>query len=289
MRQRRRLNAVLVTGTLYSRRVLQAKLESERWLERYAREQGLGGWDDHHPDLGAKGPCPDYRLSRDQAAAICEVKEFRTRWLDRLFDGRRGAVTTSAKPVYRAVRNAVGDAAKQQLRPYIDRGEPLVIVLANPHGAQVHLDEPNEVLAALYGNPVVQGSVDPATGQAGPMRGMYGRDGVLSESHLYIGAVVTLHSRTNADDYWDRWSDENRHKWEGIEDSAKAAKVVLEERTREEGRARIPEGDYLYVHVFETKSSVEGEAAPLSRELFNSERDDRWAYNPETGGWDELC
>ena len=43
-----------------------------------------------------------------------------------------------------------------------------------------------------------------------------------------------------------------------------------------------PEGDYFFVRVYSTLSTVTGEATPVPRELFNGPRDQYWTVNPTT-------
>jgi len=53
---------------------------------------------------------------------------------------------------YRPIRESVKRAAAAQLKPLEPLGFPLIVVLANPHGADVAL-EPPEIFFALYGDP----------------------------------------------------------------------------------------------------------------------------------------
>lgn len=57
---------------------------SELWFEEYLLERGIGGGDDHHPDLGASRQ-PDYRIHSGTDTAICEVKEFKSSKADERF------------------------------------------------------------------------------------------------------------------------------------------------------------------------------------------------------------
>lgn len=258
----------------------QSKQVSEEWFERYLRDHGLAGWEEHHPDLSDKRR-PDYRVARGAQAAICEVKEFRTtRLRDRFRPGHAFVVSDAEE--FGSVRNAVSNAAKKQLKPFRKCNEPLVVVLVNPHLADVSLEEPDEVLFALYGSPQVLLPVQ-TSGPSSAGQSVYGRGGVLRNKHQYVSAVVTLHLRTNEADYWDNWLDAHRAEWEDIDDTTEQVLKLIELRETELARGRIPTGDYLYVRVFSTKASAEGHAVAISQDLFAGPRDEFWAYEPASG------
>jgi hypothetical protein len=259
---------------------------SEVWFARYATEHGLEGADRHQPDLGGTAE-PDFRVQRDGATAIVEVKEFETSVLhQRLKEaGPRNVVTLDAETELATIRHKLGKAAKKQLRPYAERGEPLVICLANPNGIWVDLDA-DDVLAAMYGDPAYTFHVDTATGAAvDNARFKFDRNGTFVDSHRYVSAVLTLHRGTLAAEAVTRWEDENRHRWAGIEDRRKATEAMLEIRNNDEAlrAAEAVEGDFYFVRVYESKWAALGEAARLAPELFNGPRDEFWQVDRETG------
>ena len=140
-----------------------AKTLSEEWFERYLREHGIDGWQAHHPPLGT-GRRPDYLVSKDGAQAVCEVKQSSsTRIRDAIarFGPRPGGMLSSSE-VYGGVRSLVAQAAGQLKE--LAGTAPLVVVLANPLGADIDL-RPEEVIHALYGDPTVPLLTDPATGR----------------------------------------------------------------------------------------------------------------------------
>jgi hypothetical protein len=95
---------------------------------------------------------PDYLVEPDGARSICEVKQFETtRIRDRFSPGHRGGVL-GPQEVFGAVRWAMTNTAREQLLPFAGLGVPLVIVLANPLGADVMLDD-EHVTLAIMGNP----------------------------------------------------------------------------------------------------------------------------------------
>jgi hypothetical protein len=104
----------------------------------------------------------------------------------------------------------------------------------------------------------------------------------LTGKHRYISAIATLHHGTLAEEARQRWLDENRHRWEGIRGHQEKAVTMLEIMTAEFDPLPQPEGDYFFVRVYSTLSTVTGEAAPVPRELFNGPGDQYWAVNPAT-------
>jgi hypothetical protein len=260
------------------------KETSELWFEEYLRERGLEGGDDHHPNLGP-GRRPDYRVSRGADAVICEVKEFTDSKLDRRFreavrTGQRGFVASSDEQ-YGSVRKAISRAA-DQLKDVKDHGEALAIVLANPSGVSVDLDHPTDVIAAMYGNEAVSIAVAPVTGPLPPAdpETTFGRDGALTAKHRYLGAVITLHRRTNAKDATETWSKANQHRWAELEDSREATRIVAKAHQEPEYReAAATPGEYYFVHVYSTISSGTGEAVPVPQSIFTGPHDEYWAMS----------
>lgn len=258
---------------------------SEQWFESYATERGLDGADDHQPDLGGTAE-PDFRVSRGDLSAIVEVKEFETSYLDRALKagGSRNVVITGAEQELSTVRHKIGKAAKLQLRPYVDRGEPLIVCLANPRGVWVNLDS-DEVLAAMYGDPGFVFDVDAATGEAvNDVRFQFGRNGAFVDRHRYVSAVMTLHRGTYAAEVTERWYEDNRPRWAGIEDRTERAVAMLEARDDDGLRAaEATPGEFYFVRVYETKGAALGTAARVSPNLFDGPRDEFWQVDPDTG------
>jgi hypothetical protein len=181
-----------VTGT---------KKDSEVWFERYAAEHGLEGGDEHEPDLGGgdDAPKPDYRVTRGALSAIVEVKEFETSALHER-SKEMMSFTLDAETVYRTMRNTMEKAAKRQLRPYADLGEPLIVCLANAKNIWIDFGS-DAVLEAMNGDGTVSVPVDPTTGAtAGEASYQFGRNGSFVDRHRYVSAVMTLHR--GADDFY---------------------------------------------------------------------------------------
>lgn len=232
---------------------------SEERFERYLEEQGYTF--EHEPALGVPKR-PDYLVARAGDQALCEVKEFATTSIRDALTGLRVGFL-SDKQVFGAVRNQL-DAAARQLKPLADRGLPLVVVLANPRGADVSLD-PEDVMAAMYGSPAYSIPIGPE-GATGDGTYFFNRDGSYTAKAAYISAVVTLHE-WGADQEWaDREVERFEDAWEFLRWAA------------EERRAgRVPEGSRRFVHVFHTASAATGEATPLPHTMFNGPDDAAWA------------
>lgn len=242
---------------------------SEERFERYLGEQGYTF--EHEPDLGVTTR-PDYFIARDSEQALCEVKEFSTTAIrDALAPMRAGVL--SDKQVFGAVRNQL-DAAARQLRPLAERGLPLVVVLANPRGADVSLD-PEDVMAAMYGSPAFSIPVGPE-GAAGEGTYFLNRDGAYTAKAAYISAVVTLHE-WGADQEWaDREVKRFEDAWE-----------FLRWADEERRAGRVPEGSRRFVHVFHTASAAVGQATPLPETMFNGPDDAAWAV--VDGAYVQTC
>lgn len=258
---------------------------SEQWFESYAIERGLDGARDHQPALGGTAR-PDFRVSRGSLSAIVEVKEFETSYLDRTLKeaGPRNVVMTGAEQELSTVRHKIGKAAKVQLRPYVGRGEPLIVCLANPRGVWVDLGA-DEVLAAMYGDPGFVFDVDVATGEAvNDPHFQFGRNGAFVDSHRYVSAIMTLHRGTYAAEATERWYDDNRQLWASIEDRHDRAVAMLEARDDEGLRAaEAKPGDFYFTRVYETKGAALGTAERITPDLFDGPRDEFWQIDSATG------
>jgi hypothetical protein len=159
------------------------------------------------------------------------------------------------------------DAAARQLKPLAGGPRPLVVVLANPHGADVNLGA-EHVVHALYGNPAVTFALDAMTGET--MTGLAAfadRDGALTAKHAYISAVVTVHERALEQD----WLDDAAKRIHG------GAVEFLRYARQARERGDIPDGSRRWVHVFHTEAAACGDAVRLSEAFFDGPQDLVWA------------
>lgn len=215
---------------------------------------------EHEPDLGVDTR-PDYLITRAGVEAVCEVKEFATTAISDALAGSRVGFL-SDKQVFGSVRNQL-DAAARQLKPLASRGLPLVVLLANPRRADVSL-EPNDVMAAMYGNPAFSIPIGPE-GATGEGEYFLDRDGSVTAKHAYLSAVVTLHEWSLDQDWADREVKRFEDPWEFIQ-WAKG----------ERDAGRVPEGTRRFAHVFHTASAADGRATPLPDDLFDGPQDAMW-------------
>lgn len=257
--------------------------ESEVWLQRYAAEHGLEGGDDHQPDLGGSRR-PDFRLSSGQNAAIVEVKEFESTYLDTALKGvgPRNMVSTDPEQELETLRRKVRKGA-DQLREYQGRGEALIVALANPNNLYVGFDN-DDVQAAIHGDLSYTFAVDPRTGGAAEEgRFEYGQNGVFADRRRYVSGVITLHRGTLAQEAINRWHDANRHRWESATEPRERMEAYLAARDEEALEAAgETEGDFYFVSVYESKWVALGEAAQIARDLFNGPRDEFWTVDLAT-------
>jgi hypothetical protein len=125
---------------------------AEDLFARYLREQGYTGWDAREPDLRAGSANPDFLIERDGVQAVCEVKEFETRFKTAdLLASDTGTASWSARRTLGPVRHSL-KAAARQLKPFTDQGRALVVVLGNPNHADGDLD-PYEILHPCMATP----------------------------------------------------------------------------------------------------------------------------------------
>ncbi len=106
-------------------------------------------------------------------------------------------------------------------------------------------------------------------GSLGDFRGVAGHNGSLWTDHPYISAVAVMRREDHAASWAGAWFDENRAKY----DDAQAMAAAFTEASRD-----APEGDELYLEVFETLSPT---AVPLPRDVFDGPRDRRWVPNAD--------
>jgi hypothetical protein len=266
---------------------LSVKNPAEEQFERYLREVGIAGGENHQPDLGggAGARRPDYRISRGASAAIVEVKGFEKCAAEDALRRGGGVVIRDAREEIAPIRNKIGEAVKQ-LRPYRERPEPLIVCLANPRRLMVASEGKGEILAAMYGERAISVPISTTENPeaAGEPEWFFGRDGVFAGNlHRYVSAVMTLHERTHRQDAIDRWHEGMKRRLAGIEDHHERGVLTLE-ATREPDfiEADATQGTYRFVRVFETHNVAVG-APPVPRGLFTGPRDELHAYNPENG------
>jgi hypothetical protein len=251
--------------------------ESERGFQRYLRDHGYAGADDHEPDLGISRR-PDFAISKNGATAVCEVKQFDSvSPLERRAAVMKGYFSSGDTEVYGPIRTQI-HAGARQMRELRGRATPLVVVLANPLGRWVLLDVPHTI-HALYGNPTFGGPYNAATGVIEHLAPIQGRDGELTNDHRYLSAVVLLNRRLHVLDVRDRWLDEHRAKLEtDYPDRARRAAAIVEGL---DGLDLSDDRDYFWVDVIHTTSARQGDAPLLSPRLFDGLHDRHWAANPD--------
>jgi hypothetical protein len=269
-----------------------AKNPAEEQFERYLREVGIDGGDDHQPDLGGGegAPRPDYRIARGESAAIVEVKGFESCAVEDALRRGGGVVIRDASEEMAPIRNKIGKALKQ-LRPYRERPEPLIVCLANPRHLMVASEGHDEIVAAMYGERAV--SVPISTPEnpepSGGPEWSFGRNGVFGGNlHPYVSAVMTLHERTHRQDAIERWHEEMKERLAGVDDRPERGVLTIE-ATREPAfaEADATPGTYRFVRVIETHNVAAG-APPVPRDLFTGHRDELRAYNSENGCLERL-
>jgi hypothetical protein len=219
---------------------------------------------EHEPDLGATKR-PDYVIERHGDRCVVEVKEFAAN--TRSFPDQRFG-TTSAEAILKPIRSQIREAARQ-LKSVAELGLPLVVMLTNPHGALVLLGV-EEMVWAMYGDPVVVMDLDPHLGGAtGEPRQEVGRNGRLARDHQYVSAVAILSRRERSADWYDEMNEHHADlsggdRWQLICEA--------------EARGERPEGSYHRVSVFKTLSPS---AVPLPVTFFASEHDRVFEPNDE--------
>jgi hypothetical protein len=178
------------------------------------------------------------------ARAIVEVKEFEVGDYERRKRAaldRGEAFDAPAKEALQPVRARIHDAARQ-LKPFRDRGVPLVVVLANPHGVSVSLDA-TELGWAVYGDPTVKGWLDAHTGEPVLVKPIRGHNGRLTNRHSYLSAIVVLSMRPYALDFYEDWHAERGAYYPDTNEAVQA----FADATR---GARPPAGAYPALGVF---------------------------------------
>jgi hypothetical protein len=256
--------------------------ESETWFDEYLLTNGYTF--DPEFDLGVRTD-PDRLIDRAGFEAVCEVKEFTTDAMQRRWpEGGSQFGSFGYQEWFLRVQRSISEAA-EQLEPVAGRGWPLVIVFANPHGANVPLSA-DELIEAMYGELRVSFPLDVETGgpAADPVWTL-GEGGRFAKGEApWISGVATL----RRGDYLHEWQNDWVARWKTEHPSSttadlrELAALWMSEIAPELERARIeehaPTGTYYYVHLVETASE---EAVPIPREIFDAEHDGRWALDRE--------
>jgi hypothetical protein len=225
------------------------------------------------------------------------VRQFETvRIRDRLLKSG-GHASLSPRDAYGSLRFGIVEKA-EQLRPLAAAGVPLLIVLANPLGADVMLDA-HHMLAAMWGNPGYVVSIDASNGRpadGGQAHWRLEEYGAFASSvmkddkvvgtqmrHPHITAVIVVHERLNSAD----WREEmmRRHpaddnSFEAATDAALKSARHIDAAVR---RGEEPDGAYRWTTVYEVNGA---EAVPLPADWFNSPRDERYGYT--AGGYGRI-
>jgi hypothetical protein len=205
---------------------------------------------------------------------------------DHLHASSRAGVL-SPKQLFGPQRFAMWEKAKQ-LRPFANAGVPLLIVLANPLGRLVGLDE-FHVTAAMWGNPSVVIPIDTTTGAAAEDEDAYTlleNYGVfaspaesaagLENRHPHITAVVVVHERLHSAD----WREQKLAHVQASDRSMDAAVDAYLEAQREidaaVARGEEPAGSYRWVSVYEVNGDT---AQPVPDGWFDGPRDERYGFS----------
>jgi hypothetical protein len=134
----------------------QVERESEDWMRECARQNGLDGWQDQHPDLGFAKKI-DFKLERSGEAALFEVKAFTTMrtWEDGFAAMAANGGQITAFYVKHEGRSVLAQArrARDKFVEHRALQLPAVTVFANPGNADVSLNIEG-LLIPLYGDPV---------------------------------------------------------------------------------------------------------------------------------------
>ena len=277
--------------------------EAERRFVAYLESHGYA-WS-HEPDyqraLGLSAPSPttpDFLVRRDGDRAVCEVRQFEgTAIRDALALAGR-YMTTGPEMILKPVRWALVEKAKQLL-PLADARVPLVIVLANPRGADVILDQ-GHITAAMFGNASVRFPIDPRIGgmpegaqphlaleDYGVFRSPVLRDGRIvawENRNPHVSAVAVVCERLHSTD----WRECILDGYRSVDDTMEAGIDAMFEANREVS-ARVeageePPGAYQWVNLYE----LDGEAAvPVPACWFNGSRDVRYGFRSE-GAYGQL-
>ncbi|MFF0250801.1 hypothetical protein [Streptosporangium sandarakinum] len=251
---------------------------AEEWFDRYLSERGYSA--DIPDDSDRKNP--DRLITvPDGRQVVCEVKSFATFGLLKEARFREGSggirvsqpMARSQKEALQPIRDKIKEAAKQ-LKRYQDDGLPLMVILANPMNCPVPFDE-SSVIAAMYGDiDAVFEVTEPGAAHEGTSWLQAGRNGKLTSDHHYISAVALLCERPHSAAWATAWFDENRPRFDRIQDMIAAYLEVAEADS-------VPQGSEVFLTVIET---IGEEAVRLPRDLFNGPLDLRCGPAPDGTG-----
>jgi hypothetical protein len=207
-----------------------------------------------------------------------------TLWIPLL--GSAGRSFLDPKLAYGTLRSGLWEKAAQ-LRPFASLGVPMIIVVANPSGGDVMLDD-HHIIVAMFGNPSVRFSIDRETGSPVAGTGMsfsledYGvfrspvrEDGRVigwENRHPHVSAVAVVHERLRSAD----WREEilrqiparDRSLEAAIESTLRGLKAVDEAVAA----GKEPQGAYRWVEIYELDGD---DALPVPAGWFRGERDRR--------------
>lgn len=225
---------------------------------------------------------PDFLVRAEGLRLACEVRQFTTTRITDELRARGGSGTLDSKLVFGPLRSALVEKALQ-LRPLANLGMPLVIVVGNPLGADVMLDEMH-VRGAMFGNPMWSIPIDRATGgPAGPAHfgnRDYGAfcslvDGEFVNLHPHVSAVAVAHERLNSRDWRDEILAKHRAPDRSLDAAYDAAFQAIDEINLRIAAGEEPVGAYQWLEVFELDGE---EAVPVPRSVFAGERDVRYGF-----------
>jgi len=237
---------------------------AEARVARYLLERGYTF--EVEPEFGT-GRHPDYLITAGEHTVVAEVKAFETYGMfENAVPGQvmSRSLAEALAPIRKQIKKAAG-----QLKGLKDRGWPLVIMLDNPGGRPIPFDSPHMILSAMYGDLTLQVPVL-VDGALGDFRGVAGRNGSLRTDHPYVSAIAVVRREDHAAQWAGAWFDENRAQFG---DDTRALVAGFAEASKD-----APEGDELYLEVFETLSP---RAVPLPRDVFDGPRDRRWIPNAD--------
>jgi hypothetical protein len=275
--------------------------EAEQQFTAYLESHGYT-WS-HEPDYQTElglptlpATKPDFLVARGGMRAVFEVRQFETTAIRDALVLAGGYMSTGPRKAYKSLRSALVEKAKQ-LRPLTGAGLPLVIVLANPLGTDVILDE-HHVTAAMFGNPSFNIPIDPATGGApegAQMHWTLENYGVFCSPVLeggeirswenrnpHVSAVAVVHERLYSTD----WHEEIVDRYPPANASMEAAVDAVFEAHQQVAAGvaagEEPKGAYQWISLYE----IDGQdAVPLPTDWFGGLRDERHGSHPDTGGY----
>ena len=243
---------------------------------------------------------PDFLVWRTGTRAVCEVRQFETtRLRDALENAGGHSSSVDPRLVYGGLRSGIREKA-EQLRPFAGLRVPLVVVLANPLGADVMLDS-HHVSAAMFGNPSFRFQVDSTTGGLAADTAMhmmledYGvfRSPVMDGAQIggwenrfpYVSAVAVVHERLNSTD----WREETIKRIpvadQSLDAASRAAFRALKEVNAAVDAGEEPAGAYQWLELYECDGE---EAVPLPTSWFDGARDHRFGFL-NTGAYGMLA